>query len=81
MDTLHEVNIYEKVDRAWYMMSKKTRISVKTGTGMTAHADVGEVIGQGTVGGALASQVNIDRGIKRYFCRSCDEIQYGTIRF
>ena len=57
-------------------MSKKTRISVKTGTGMTAHADVGEVIGQGTVGGALASHVNIDKGINR-----CDEIQYGTIRF
>ena len=52
------------------MMSRNTRISVKTGTGMTAEADVGEVIGQGTVGGALASQVNIDRGIDRYFCGS-----------
>ena len=39
------------------------------------------MIGQGTVGGALASQVNIDRGINRYFCGSADEVQYGTIRF
>ena len=81
MDTLHDVDIDEKVYRAWYLMSRNTRISVKTGTGMTAKADVGEVIGQGTVGGALASQVNIDRGINRYFCGSVDEIHYGSIRF
>ena len=32
-------------------MTRKTCISVRTGTGMTAVADVGEVIGQGTIGG------------------------------
>ena len=80
MDTLHDINVDHKVYRAWYMMSKNTRIAVKTGNGMTAEADVGEVIGQGTVGGALASQVNIDRGVERYFCGSRDEENYGTVR-
>ena len=61
-------------------MNKKTMIYVKTGTGMTEEADVGEVVGQGTVGGALTSQLNIDRGIDRYFCGSKDEISYGTVR-
>ena len=80
MDTLHNIKVDEKVYRAWYMMSKNTRIAVNTGNGLTAEADVGEVIGQGTVGGALASQVNIDAGIQRYFSGSRDEVNYGTIR-
>ena len=80
LDTLHEVEIDDKVYRAWYLMNKNTRIAVKTGTGLTEEADVGEVVGQGTVGGALASQVNIDRGVDRYFCGSKDEVSYGTVR-
>ena len=80
LDTLHDVGIDDNVYRAWYMLNKNTRIAVKTGTGLTDVADVGEVIGQGTVGGALASQVNIDRGIDRYFCGSKDEVSFGTVR-
>ena len=56
------------------MLSRNTRIRVNSGTGLTDGAGVGEVIGQGTVGGALASQVNIDRGVDRYFCGSKDEV-------
>jgi hypothetical protein len=80
MDTLHDININPKVYRAWFLMSENTRISVNTGVGVTEEADVGEVIGQGTVGGALASQVNIDKGVDRYFRGSCDETSYGTVR-
>ena len=80
LDTLHEVGIDDKVYRAWYLMNKNTKIAVKTGTGLTEEANVGEVIGQGTVGGALVSQVNIDRGVDRYFCGSKDEVSYGTVR-
>ena len=54
LDTLHDIGIDEKVYRSWYLMNKKTRISVKTGVGITAEADVGEVVGQGTV-----SQVHV----------------------
>ena len=80
MDTLHDININPRVYRSWYLMSQNTRISVKTGVGLTDEADVGEVIGQGTVGGALTSQVNIDRGVDRYFKGSVDEMSYGTVR-
>ena len=80
MDTLHDISINPKVYRAWFLMSQNTRISVKTGVGMTGEADVGEVVGQGTVGGALTSQVNIDKGVDRYFRGSMDEMSYGTIR-
>jgi hypothetical protein len=47
---------------------------------MTDEADVGEVVGQGTVGGALRNQLNIDKRIERYFCGSSDEVSYGTVR-
>ena len=77
---MHEIGIDDKVYRTWYKMNQRTRIVVRTGTGVTDEADVGEVIGQGTVGGALASQVNIDRGIDRYFCGSKDEMSFGTVR-
>ena len=70
MDTLHEIDINPKVYRAWFLMSQNTRISVKTGVGVTAEAGVGEAFGQGTVGGALTSQVNIDKGVNRYFMGS-----------
>ena len=80
LDTLHEIGVDDKEYRAWYLMNKNTRIAVKTGVGLTDGADVGEVVGQGTVGGALVSQVNIDSGIERYFCGSGDEITYGCIR-
>ena len=80
LDTLHDIDIDEKVYRAWYLMNKRTRIAVKTGLGMTEEADVGEVVGQGTVGGALTSQLNVDLGINRYFSGSIDELHYGTIR-
>ena len=80
LDTLHEIRIDDKVYRTWYMMNKRTRITVKTGSGLTDEADVGEVVGQGTVGGALTSQVNIDQGVSRYFSLSKDEVNYGTIR-
>ena len=40
---------------------------VNTGVGATEYADVGEVMGQEFVVGALASQVNIDRGVVQYF--------------
>ena len=50
------------------------------------HAQLGDFtlcilcIGQGTAGGALVSQANLDKGLMRYFSDSEDEIQYGSVR-
>ena len=47
---------------------------------MTDKAEAGELIGQGSAGGALASQLNIDMGLESYFSGSVDEVNYGSVR-
>ena len=47
---------------------------------MTDSAFVGDVIGQGTAGAALVSQLNLDFGMKNYFSGSADEMYYGNVR-
>ena len=80
MNTLHRIGVNKKAYRTWFLLNQKTRISVKTGVGMTEECDVGEVVGQGTMGGALVSQLNVDRGVGDYFEGSKDEATYGSIR-
>lgn len=41
--------------------------------------DVGDTLGQGSGGAALASQANLDRGITSMFHGSSDLIFYGTV--
>ena len=41
---------------------------------------MGNVVGQGTAGAALVSQVNLDNGLMEYFEDSKDEIHYGGVR-
>jgi hypothetical protein len=50
MNTLNEVGINRKAYRTWILLNQKTRIAVKTGMGITEEGDVGEVVGQGTIG-------------------------------
>ena len=52
-----------KACRLWYKMNEGTRIRVRTGAGMSEFTDVGAVVGQGTLGGALVSQAVLDDGI------------------
>ena len=67
MNTLNEVGVNRKAYRTWFLLNQKTRITVKTSMGLTEEGDVGEVVGQGTIGRALVIQLNIDRGIREYF--------------
>ena len=80
MNTLNEIGVNRKAYRTWFLLNQKTRISIKTGVGMTKECDVGEVVGQGTIGGALVSQLNVDRGVGDYFDGSRDETTYGSVR-
>ena len=80
MDTLNDIKVKKEVYRTWYKLNKNTRISVKTGVGETEEADVGELVGQGSSGGAIVSQVKVDHGLNRYFCGSRDEANYGVVR-
>ena len=80
MNTLDEIELNRKAYRTWFLLNQKTRISIKTSVGMTGEHDVGEVVGQGTIGGALVSQLNVDKGLEEYFAGSSDEATYGSLR-
>ena len=80
MQTLNDIGVNKKAARVWFKLNKVTRVSVKTASGMTSTAEVGDCLGQGTAGGALASQLNLDHGLQQYFAGSQDEMHYGTVR-
>ena len=69
-----------KAVRIWHKLNEKTQIRVKTGVGMTEYANVGAVVGQGTMGGALVSQAVLDEGVKENFePGNEDELRYGEV--
>ena len=66
--------------RIWYKLNQNTRIQVRTGAGLSKYTDVGAVVGQGTIAGALGSQAVLDQGISEYFSPgNGDELNYGTV--
>ena len=70
----------EKAVRLWYNLNKDTKIQVKTGVGLSEKTEVGAVLGQGTIGGALISQAVLDDGIKDNFQPGGqDELEYGEV--
>ena len=48
METLHKIGVNKKAARVWFKMNEGTEISVKTASGMSGTAYVGDCIGQGT---------------------------------
>ena len=56
-----------KAIRLWYKLNESTRIRVKTGSGASDYTEVGAVLGQGTLGGALISQAVLDEGVMAHF--------------
>ena len=78
MDVLYRRGVDPKVCRLWAKLNE-TRIQVRTGVGNTEKAEIGTVIGQGTIGGAIASQGSLDDGIRDQFQGSQEEIQHGSV--
>ena len=69
-----------KAVRLWYKMNEKTRIQVKTGAGLSDWGEVGAVLGQGTLGGALISQAVLDEGVSEHFVPGGEgELEYGDV--
>ena len=64
MATLYKCNIPMKLYRLWFLMNRQTKIQIKTGSGLTEFTDVGEIIGQGSSGGAIVSAANLDEGVR-----------------
>ena len=59
--------ISNKSYRIWYKLNEGTKISVKTSVGETDKATIFDSIGQGSVGAALVSALNIGVAIKDTF--------------
>ena len=47
---------------------------------MTGEAVAGDLVGQGTAGASLVSQLNLDRGLQQYLAGSAEETYYGRER-
>ena len=63
--TLHkEVKICEKDYRLWFKMNKDANITVRTSVGESGTRLVKNSIGQGMIGAALASSLNIGCALK-----------------
>ena len=78
MAVLYRRGVDPKLCRLWAKMNN-TVIHVRTGVGNTQKADIGAVIGQGTIGGAIASQGSLDDGIRGQFQGSQEELRYGSV--
>ena len=69
-----------KAVRLWYKLNESTRIRVKTGSGMSDFTEVGAVLGQGTLGGALISQAVLDEGVMAHIPPGGDlQLEYGSV--
>ena len=69
-----------KAIRLWYKMNEDTKIKVKTTAGETGTENVGSVIGQGTIGGALISQAVLDDGVSQHFPPAGrTQVSYGGV--
>ena len=80
MDCLDRANISRKAAKLWFKLNEKTEIQVNTAAGMTESAEAGDLVGQGTAGAGLVSQLNLDMGLQQYFGGSQDELYYGGVR-
>ena len=78
--TLHQANINTKCLRVWWKLNERCRLSVLTGVGRAEEGETGPLVGQGGVGASLASQLNLDMGIGKYFVGSKDVEYYGSVR-
>jgi hypothetical protein len=77
--TLNEMKVNKKCVRVWGKLNQNTKVRVRCGGGYSQWQEVGDTLGQGSGGAALASQANLDRGITTIFKGSSDLVVYGTV--
>ena len=69
-----------KAVRLWFKLNENTMIDVKTAIGKTEQTEVGAVVGQGTIGGALVSQAVLDDAASESFPPAGRlELEYGEV--
>jgi hypothetical protein len=78
--TCYDRGANSKAIRCWYKLNDKTEIRVRTGVGISEEANVGAVIGQGTIAGALISQAVLDDAVQEHFKPGGEgELSYGRV--
>ena len=80
MDVIAKAQVDPKVYMNWYQLNQRCQVAVVTGAGMSEEGDAGEVVGQGSRGAALVSQLKVDKVVDSYFSGSTDEECYGGVR-
>ena len=80
MDVLDKVGVSRKAAKCWFKLNQNTQIKVKTAAGMSSAAEAGDLVGQGTAGAGLVSQLNLDMGLQQYLAGSEEEMYYGGVR-
>ena len=84
MDVIFKTGVPTNLYKLWFKLNEKTKICVKTGSGMTMAESIGECLGQGSAGGAIASAANLSDGVDIFFnpakggCGG-EEVSYGSI--
>ena len=69
-----------KAVRLWYKLNENTKIQVKTCASLSEEAEVGAVIGQGTISGSLVSQAVLDDAVMEHFPPAGNlQLEYGTV--
>ena len=69
-----------KAIRLWVKLNSDTKIRVKLPCGVSEAGEVGAVVGQGTIGGALVSQAVLDDGVMENFTPGGDiQAKYGSV--
>ena len=69
-----------KATRLWYKLNANTRIQAKTGVGVTRFGEVGAVVGQGMLAGALVTQAVLDDGVMEHLAPGGGlQIEYGDV--
>ena len=78
--TCHKRKADPKAIRLWFKLNNNTKIQVRTGVGMTNFGDVGAVLGQGMIGGALVSQGVLDEAVGEHFPPGGElQLEYGDV--
>ena len=71
---------YPRATRLWYKLNANTRIQVKTGVGVTRFGEVGAVVGQGMLAGALVSQAVLDDGVMEHLTPGGElQMEHGDV--